>query len=657
MSPSPRLSTFSTFKTAFDRFDNSLNGGEGYSNEDNLDGTLAWKESYIMMSYLAMYRATNDVDYLKRLVLHAENVIAQRDDNQGRVDYRGVSGPTWVATKFSNNDEPYAWIVHSGMITYPMADFVQLVINNPNLWNYTSYSGQEFIEVANWLKDEVAQTIAAHDDQWDDAEGVYRFRDAPVFSYPNEILPVNQQAAMGRTLLMMYLATGEPAHLYKTSKLALHFYNNLTLDSTNDSYVWSYWSGINDSKEDLSHAAIEVDFALLCYEHDIMFSATDMNRFASTFKNNIYIEPLQFASKVDGSGEVNRYIDQTGRWLHLSSFDRDIYHIVADVFMDKVLYATTEWSGSTFLAIANLQLFQRLFDPIAVNRDSDPTSEFAGVATGDFDGDGIDEIITVRNLDGDFYMYKLNNDHIEIVASDTSPGSASQWAGIAAGDFDGDGKDEFVAVRNFDGGFYIYKLDNGKIKMVASDTSPGSASQWAGIAAGDFDEDGKDEFVAVSNFDGGFYMYKLDDGQIKNIASNTSPEPNSQWMGITAGDFDGDGTHELMANRNSDGDSYIYHLEDNGQIKFKNREFFPKDLETGILAAGKVQTTSQGNDNLIMLRNFDAGIFIFGVEVRGFFFQFFLPVILAQHRLYVCLTVRTLPPSRCRRPCQRYPSR
>ncbi|RLA93658.1 MAG: hypothetical protein DRG83_20660, partial [Deltaproteobacteria bacterium] len=147
------------------------------------------------------------------------------------------------------------------------------------------------------------------------------------------------------------------------------------------------------------------------------------------------------------------------------------------------------------------------------------------------------------------------------------------------------------------------------------------------------------------------------DGQIKNIASNTSPEPNSQWMGITAGDFDGDGTHELMANRNSDGDSYIYHLEDNGQIKFKNREFFPKDLETGILAAGKVQTTSQGNDNLIMLRNFDAGIFIFGVEVRGFFFQFFLPVILAQHRLYVCLTVRTLPPSRCRRPCQRYPSR
>lgn len=352
------LSRPSVFRTAFDRFDQSLNNGEGNSNRDNLNGTLAWSESYIMMSYLAMYRGTRDVDYLRKLILHMENVMAQRDDNQGKADHRGASGPTWVATKYSNNDQPYAWVVHSGMITYPMADFAQLVINDPDLWDHTSYSGQRFIDIANWLRYEVSQTIAAHEDQWDDTQGTYRYRDTLVVKYPNYAMPLNHAAAMGRTLVMMYLATGDATYLDRTTKLALHFHSNLTLNPTNDSYVWSYWPGVNSTAEDLDHGAIEVDFARLCYEHGIVFDARDMRRFASTFNNNIYLGPLQFADRVDGSGEINTYIEQTGRWLHLSHFDRDTYHRVAGVFRHKVLHATTEWSGATFLAIANLELLR-----------------------------------------------------------------------------------------------------------------------------------------------------------------------------------------------------------------------------------------------------------------------------------------------------------
>ena len=68
------------------------------------------------------------------------------DDNQGRVDYRGISDATWIAANpdYTIGGEPYAFVVHSGMITYPMADFAQLIINTPDLQNEISDEGELF---------------------------------------------------------------------------------------------------------------------------------------------------------------------------------------------------------------------------------------------------------------------------------------------------------------------------------------------------------------------------------------------------------------------------------------------------------------------------------------------------------------------------------
>ena len=96
---------------------------------------------------------------------------------------------------------------------------------------------------------------------------------------------------------------------------------------------------------------------------------------------------------------------------------------------------------------------------------------------------------------------------------------------MAAGDFDGDGRDEFVGVRNFDGNFYMYRLTPANvIEPVASLTSPGSGSDWTAITAGDFDGDGNIEFAATRNFDGDLYFYRLTDGVIHRVARRVFPE-------------------------------------------------------------------------------------------------------------------------------------
>lgn len=677
----PYLLYGQVYHTAFNRFDQGLNNGMGYSNYNNLNATLAWGESYIMMSYLTMYETTQDVFYLKRLVRHIDNVLQQRDDNAGKVDYRGISDATWISTTYTSGN-PYAWLVHDGMLTYPIADFAQTVINNSALHSLVAdtggsfYASTDFITIAYDLLVQVDSTIDAHEDQWvnnafGNNTGAYRFRwDAlaqTFLGFPGDNLPLNQQNALGRTLVAMYEATGSAAYLDKATRLANTFKNDLVYQSATQSYVWSYWGYQGSTNEDISHAAINADFALQCYDAGIVFSLADMQRFAATFTNNIYVEPLLVNDWVDGAGGTNLYWAQSGRWVAFSRFDQEVYHIVSDLFLDAAINNTTV-SGSWFPGIANLHRYRDHFSPFFVTRGYGSASDWAGVATGDFDGDGNEDIVTARNFDAHVYMWGFNRatNSLTGMGSLTTFGSASDWAGVTVGDFNGDGDDEFAIVRNFDGTLYSYDYVGGQIVTLAYNTNAGAGSQWADLAAGDVDGDGKDEIVAIRNSDGKAFVLKYSGGQLVTVAStgqlnnpamqwagidcgdfngngfdeivavrnsngnfyiariengkfrlkivHSAPGPASQWTGVTAGDFDGDGIDEFLAHRDFDGDFWMYEVDlINRQIIGIGREHFPPDWQHACYAGFK--RDSAGCEELIAFRNFDADIFMYDVAV------------------------------------------
>ncbi|HNT36289.1 MAG TPA: hypothetical protein PKH07_14990, partial [bacterium] len=67
--------------------------------DDSLMNNIArypWGESYIMMSFVEMYKATRDLFFLDKMVQHADAVFANRDDVKGRVDMiRNKIMPAW----------------------------------------------------------------------------------------------------------------------------------------------------------------------------------------------------------------------------------------------------------------------------------------------------------------------------------------------------------------------------------------------------------------------------------------------------------------------------------------------------------------------------------------------------------------------------------
>ena len=312
-------------------------GPDGYSRSTDA-ANLAWGESYVLMAYLAMWEGTGEAKYLDRFLEHTDRVLANRDDRRKVTDQvRKKVMPSWSTGRYSGGKR-YAWVVHAGMITYPMARWVYLAKRDGALRKTHAD------RIARYEKD-LAETVAAFDGSWrdgpGDGEGHYYGQ------YLRKRLPLNQQNAMGRTLVAMYLATGQAKCRRRAEKLA-RFFNN-RIRKTPQKYAWSYWGG-GSGVEDFSHAAINADFAFACCRAGIGFDAEDMKAFARTFAGRI---------SPKGSLAKMRHAPQAGRWLHLAFFDPRLRRMCCEYYKDR--WATTGTAG--LVAAAYLVETARPFKP------------------------------------------------------------------------------------------------------------------------------------------------------------------------------------------------------------------------------------------------------------------------------------------------------
>lgn len=332
-------------------------GGRWYAAEDNRSGAIAWQESFVLMSYLEMYSATEDARYLDLFVAHGRAVLAARDEARGVTDYAGRSGPVWrsggrynwamltlagadgkdfglvVAMRPGLNDQTVLtitadpsrgtfdlvarnaalkrtesfralsvssgssryWpdliarhsalirgykprppadltlpapvvdatlapcfvvhVAHTGLVALPLARFARLVRADPAM------SARYGTDAARFLG--AAQDAAAfHDGQWEqDGAGTgYRNEtDAPTFLRGSP-LPLNQDVVMGRAMLELARATGRETYRRRAELIGEEL-RRAMVENRDHGYVWRYRRDGSGSWEDVSHAALAVDFA------------------------------------------------------------------------------------------------------------------------------------------------------------------------------------------------------------------------------------------------------------------------------------------------------------------------------------------------------------------------------------------------------------
>src|SRR5690606_100614 len=151
--------------------------------------------------------------------------------------------------------------------------------------------------------------------------------------------------------LALPAATGDPTHLDRARRLAGFLRAQLTI-ATDGGYAWNYRAGTYVAPgEDVSHAAINVDFAARAAAAGVVFTDDDLRRFAITFWR-AWIDNDRNYDRVGGSGSQNggAYRHQLGRWAVLARIDPSIHAAVRDLFASTK--ATK--SGSLLLSMALL---------------------------------------------------------------------------------------------------------------------------------------------------------------------------------------------------------------------------------------------------------------------------------------------------------------
>lgn len=176
-----------------------------------------------------------------------------------------------------------------------------------------------------------------------------------------------------------------------------------------------------------------------------------------------------------------------------------------------------------------------------------------GVATGDIDGDGHDEVITVAGAGAGPHIVAFDGATGAVLASFLAyaPGFMG-GVNVVLGDLDGDGTAEIITGTGAGVGAHVkaFRYSNGQIQEMASFFAY-SPDFMGGVqvAVGDLDGDGNSEIVTGAGAGAGPHVkaFRYSDGQITEVASFYAYDANFPGgVRVAVGDLDGDGRSEIV---------------------------------------------------------------------------------------------------------------
>ncbi|MGW0227675.1 hypothetical protein ACWDWO_05130 [Actinopolymorpha singaporensis] len=284
---------------------------------------------------------------------------------------------------------PLVFAVHTGMISYPLAWFAATVLTDPRLCRDPRYArkAEEYAAAAR-------DAAAVHDEEWrdgPDGTGWFQWPKGMPVPYDGNIQPINQSVALGRTYLALAEVTRDRTYRDRASRLARMFATQLEVDSRGAA-TWHYWPTTSrmydgyaktgnpatdvsiytpaygsagrgaQQYEDVSHGAIEVDFAVRAFRSGVVFRGADMAAFAATYTRNLATTtPDGIATtytRVDGGGGLaasGQYL-QAPRWMAVAWWDERVFTNARAIYDDRQVQPGF---GSGLLCVANLNWYAR----------------------------------------------------------------------------------------------------------------------------------------------------------------------------------------------------------------------------------------------------------------------------------------------------------
>lgn len=221
------------------------------------------------------------------------------------------------------------------------------------------------------------------------------------------------------------------------------------------------------------------------------------------------------------------------------------------------------------------------------------TNQHYGTVVTDMDGDGKPDIALVNNVNSRVLIYR-NQSTVGSISFSTATSYTGFNAptGIAAGDFNNDGKPDLAVINSGSGTVSFLKNNStsGTISFAADGGAVSAGTQPNAIVCADLDGDGKIDIAVTNNGSSSvsvFHNSYLGSAIAFSVATPFTVGAGPQ--GIAAGDFDLDGNTDLVVvNATANTLSFLRNTSSSGSITFATSTFTPSGSGTlyGRVATG-----------------------------------------------------------------------
>lgn len=297
----------------------SANGGNYYQSSSS--NTLGWSESYMLRSYVELYKLTKNTSWLDKFVTHANymvNVTAADTDGDGYKDFKHDPANEPGTTK-------YPYIVHEGLIGLALAQFTYLV--NENASTLSAYSTAasnylSYIETHIYPKWNSSGSYI-NTNCYVVASATESYYKEPTFSSGGDSLPghnftplpYNMILGFVEMLYVLHDITGNSTYLDRANKCTQYWENRL--GANGNGYQWYYWNTLNTTYrriEDTSHGNIDIETMVEAFNRGQIFTGSQFITFLNTLTTHMWngsTSAPKVAARVDGSS-----VDYTDPWAN-----------------------------------------------------------------------------------------------------------------------------------------------------------------------------------------------------------------------------------------------------------------------------------------------------------------------------------------------------
>ncbi|MEU9048523.1 MULTISPECIES: FG-GAP-like repeat-containing protein [unclassified Kitasatospora] len=179
------------------------------------------------------------------------------------------------------------------------------------------------------------------------------------------------------------------------------------------------------------------------------------------------------------------------------------------------------------------------------------------LTAGDFNGDGKKDLVAVEVSTGKLFSYPGNG--TGALGSRVMIGSGG-WNGmsnLAVGDLNGDGGDDIVATEKSTGKLWVYP-GNGHGVEGRIEIGSGGWNGMNNTAVGDFNGDGVADVVASENSTGKLFLYPGLGGALGKRVEIGTGGWNGMNKVVSPGDMNKDGKDDIVATETSTGKLWLY---------------------------------------------------------------------------------------------------